>query len=770
MGRSAARNLKELGEYAGSVLERVRRTPQHPELDHLRTQLAERAEALARQATQVVTVAVWGEFSVGKSLLLGTLLGNPVLLPVSAIPTTCNVVLLRLRQSEDGPAVVQEAAVEWFTDGDLDSYVDHLAYTATQEAHLAAVTDLVPADMPRGATGVAPLRAAVTAVADRSDGLSRLRGELDRLHAALAHRPTDPGPETLSLDELPLVVAHPGASVDPPDARGLRSRLPLVRRVVLDVAVPVGVWNLAELHGAQVQFVDLPGSSGGTATIRDEFLAAEEVGAVAATLVVLDANRGAATKPQQLRDILRRHGRPWNAIQEAILVVGGKFDTLPSTPHQQVEDGVPVDLDSAADLRSLLEAARGLLPAGGDERIAFVSPLVTVAVADADGGPPWRAADVTRAVGGAALVVRAAHTADQWTKVDRPAGTIGTALAEFTVDGGLRHLRAMVVGLVNQRGLALQASVATKVADELRAHEARLDRKLNQLGADLGAGDSAAMVRTALAALDRVLTDMVQDARSTLIDPYSGIGSSAPLRTQVVDDAADEVLQWPAWTRLLAAVDGGRVVARAASGGSMSLLGARRTVPLLVSDLAEPFAQACRTLFERVHRNLLDAVADWLATWEGRVASAMTDLAPLTAEPARAQVERLPDGDLLVAALEYVQDLSVFEDKVRELLKTTDAPTDDDVAAAFPLDLDRAFPWHPDSPQDDDQHTSQYQVLRYRRELVRAASDRAVRSLSELQAQVRELVVVNLEDFRNQFREWQDRAEALGRAVDSTGT
>ncbi|MFD7770923.1 dynamin family protein [Streptomyces sp. NPDC059787] len=64
--------------------------------------LARAAAKLGARVAAPVSLAVVGEFTVGKSLLLGALLGRPDLLPVEERPATGNITVLRLREGTAG--------------------------------------------------------------------------------------------------------------------------------------------------------------------------------------------------------------------------------------------------------------------------------------------------------------------------------------------------------------------------------------------------------------------------------------------------------------------------------------------------------------------------------------------------------------------------------------------------------------------------------------------------------------------------------------------
>ena len=97
-GSSSPSALSQLAGFAADVGAVAGRLPALPRTAALRNELMVAAESMRSHAGQAVTIGVVGEFSAGKSLLLGLLLGKPDLLPVSDDPTTANVTALQLTQ------------------------------------------------------------------------------------------------------------------------------------------------------------------------------------------------------------------------------------------------------------------------------------------------------------------------------------------------------------------------------------------------------------------------------------------------------------------------------------------------------------------------------------------------------------------------------------------------------------------------------------------------------------------------------------------------
>lgn len=97
-------SLSELREFTTQTLAMLseQNIPDTPEAYESRDRIQALAAELDARLNAPVTIGVVGEYSVGKSLLLGTLLGKPDLLPVEAGPSTGNITVLELSRGEPG--------------------------------------------------------------------------------------------------------------------------------------------------------------------------------------------------------------------------------------------------------------------------------------------------------------------------------------------------------------------------------------------------------------------------------------------------------------------------------------------------------------------------------------------------------------------------------------------------------------------------------------------------------------------------------------------
>ncbi len=117
--------LNRFKEYGEFILHKIDSVPQHPSqqedwvpasLDNCLVRLRETAQKTVELAISPVKIGVMGEFSSGKTLLLGSLIGYADALPISENPTTGNVTAIHIRsQDEFATTQVDNYVIEYLS-------------------------------------------------------------------------------------------------------------------------------------------------------------------------------------------------------------------------------------------------------------------------------------------------------------------------------------------------------------------------------------------------------------------------------------------------------------------------------------------------------------------------------------------------------------------------------------------------------------------------------------------------------------------------------
>jgi hypothetical protein len=742
-------DFEDIRAFAREIAEAVESVPDHTEAYDERNRLLGQANALAEAARCEVAYGMFAESSAGKSLLVGALLGDPLLLPVAARTVTCNITVLRLRAAEIPIARIGAARAEYLDAEGLDGYARHLwdvtsAHVDAAGGDAKAVRALPPrwSSLPalrEALRDVSTLRLAPNVLRDLGAEVSEMLTAAD----ALAGSGLGPGDtEDLTPDELWEVVDHgePGAPVS---ARAKRRSM--VRRVVAEVDVPAEIWSPTLLYGARIQLVDVPGSGSGRRPIRDDYLRIQELDAVDTAMFFLESRPGSLQDSRDLQDLMSRGCRGAGEIRDSVLVVAGKFDRLEQAPDNllaapRVAPEEAAVLRRAPTLRDLVTAARALVPDGRDDRIFFVSPIVTIALAgELDLG--WQAGEVAAKLAAGQAVNDARLRVAAWREVGAIPGALGAALRAFTTDGGLDGLRKAMVRHAEAHGVDLRLARLRADAEQLRIGLERLQRLRERLGPVVTSG---ADVRTLF---EQVLGDV--SARAVALgkavpvelgDPEAAPRDGLSPAQLVRADVERAVYDWPEWKLLFDAVQEGRVVAARQDGRRSEFAeffsDAESAVPDHAQDFVRSFESTCLAIRGGVVDRAVDRLDQFLRSCSLITARERGVLDGVFGDTAVRELVALDaHGAILLLVLDRVTDLNLTTTRIETKLRELPEPDTATSADSFPLDPGRALPWHPDSPRRfEPSYCGEPQVLRLRREMIRAVAGDGVRALADAQA------------------------------------
>ncbi|PRY41333.1 hypothetical protein [Umezawaea tangerina] len=726
----------EIAAFANEVREAVESVFDHAELHDERERVLGLARSLADNAVCEVSYGVFAESSAGKSLLLGALLGNPLLLPVDSRTVTCNITELRLRPAAVRVATIVGARVEYLSDDEVHDYVRHLAHKVGGLVRGAGGDLSTVQDITYNWSGLHRLRQVLDTPESLRlppNGLVDLRTEVDemlRAEESLRARGVNPGAtEDLVTPDGFFDAAAMSALIDhgEPGNGGTQraGEQALVRKVVAEVEIPVDVWEAAKLFGAAVKLVDIPGSLSSRRPIRDEYLRVRELDTVDTALFFLDSRPGSTHESRALQDLMSSGKRDGDLLRDAVLVVAAKFDLIPEVPGLLLDEP-PVDAEETAVLsrsvvlQQLVTASRNLLPPGHDERIFFVSPYVTMALADElDLG--WDADQVVAHLRASQEVTSARDKALRWREVGHVPGRLGEGLTAFTVDGGLRRLRDGMTSHAAHHGVAQALDRLRRQADELGTAFQRLERHRVDLG-PVPTGDDD--VRLLFERVLGELADRVTEARKALprrlADPEAlpSIGASPGERVRQL--AERTVYDWPEWKQLFENLTDGmvRVTASKPLGDMWADLFDDAAAPVLVKDFEGRYREACAEVATSLTRLVEDRVETYLDE-SALITSGQHDLiGSVLTESVFRRLGHDLGGRRLAVAVNALSHLEVLVGNVRKTLSTTTSEVDD---RYFPLDPTRALPWHQDSPRrGSESYTGIGQVLRLRQTMVDA--------------------------------------------------
>lgn len=367
-----SKRLEDCRNYALKILAAVEgNTPSGVSaLDSLTKELSELAQKVVDDSSSPVKIGVVGEFSAGKTLLLGALVGYGDLLPVSETPTTGNVTALRFRQRTEDDKIAQTV---------ISNYrVAFLSRDRARECFshmlLAAADQSVHAKLPSIAECFEELASrAIAEVVHRevqehchsaweqthSPGLRYLIRELmvflqcDAALGELLYEQTVDVPPNVAREGLTLARAGDEISsqgfaelTQKPatfdlragiSAEQIRAAFPLILRCEATLEVSKAIWDLSGLRkGNEFILLDFPGLGADESSVRDRYLCLRELQETQTILILLNGHRPGSGGTTVLYDMmLRERGESLDDQKDRYLVGVGRFDQIPLDSNQK---------------------------------------------------------------------------------------------------------------------------------------------------------------------------------------------------------------------------------------------------------------------------------------------------------------------------------------------------------------------------------------------------------------------------------------------------
>lgn len=793
----AVDEVRQMGADAQAVIDALaaEHLPDSDVIQKAHNRVFDAATALTREAAGPITIGIVGEFSVGKSMLLGTLLGHPALLPVEERATTGNITALEIRPGDNNQPTVVDGAVmvHFLSEGELAECVGYMCDKLAAAARYSKIPDVAvleggynPATdgwgrlekwcrsqlwiegIDVGSLESRKIAAELLAVRDAQLSVRNAPGFLGNqtrvagslVKAALDLRPAEGNPTTypppnpiLGLDLT--AVEHSEAA--------LAKVFPLIRRVSYGVRVSQTVWSLSSLRGTDegsIVILDFPGLATSRSAARDEFLSKNELDKVHTIITVYNAGKADSGVPDQFFSMLESAGRTPAQVRDYIIAVGNAFDRI--EPPSFSDDG-PLTTEglrsASTDFRSLV-AATSNLTQHREDRVRLVSSVAAIAnyhYPTADFSDDQKAR-LTRALEGAA------ERQEQWGQIGKrletgdPDSPWGATISSFGDDGGIASLRKLIESHVAEHGLVNKINGLRMKRDQLIQALRHLEALLP---AEQVSGDETAA--------NRLLVDQVSDEfrRQTAVTIASASQFRDPMQlehanTGVIDEARSrcmaEVMAWPEWgTLLLRAKEGLITKGESASRLRRGPLGNRPGSNEGTTDSTQIFLERFNKSLEDVLSSSRNAMTAAVSDWVEERNQTLAELRSKLADPRL--LDLLTEGGNRLAAagrgdpdregpLRVLADLQWAADLLAELIQD-EVVTEEWIADSFPLPLPRYLPWNKAIPeQDGDVEQSlvrhQMYMFRMRREIASAMADAVAARLALDLAEFRRELLGNL--------------------------
>ena len=778
--------IKEYGEF---ILRKIDSVPQHPSqeedwvptsLDDCLLRLREAAVKTVELATSPVKIGVMGEFSSGKSLLLGSLIGYADALPVSENPTTGNVTAIHIQVQDDfATTQVSNYTVKYLSHDGVNECLHFMLKEANRRAISAGVTPLQVDKIKTGkdisiwceevwkSSSNLELRYLLRELvlflrAYQAYG-EALCGRLYQIDAITAR-------EGLQLAEMPLAIqslkfedlppAHIRLSSAPQKLtiQLLRNSFLLIRRVDIQVKISREIWDLT---GAE-EFVllDFPGLGAANSGTRDTFLSLRELAQVQTILVLLNGKSPGSDRANKIFTMMQqqRHGQD---LKDLIIVGVGRFDQLP-LESEGGERELDLLIANQSDdqslqtstvfqklkvLKTIIDGAEAFT--SQKDRIVLLSPLLGLAeLAKRSSQVKAGSAEFLANLDYPDYLEKSRKLQRKWGDLSTGllAGDgrnqLGRQLGYFAQDGGISKLRELIQSHVANHGLKQLYEDSRRAADTIRQQQEYLQEIIAEIHEQgIPTSDTPALIelRSAIESLDKTYRNFQKDLGKEQLKDRRGIVVSDVVK----DELTFRILNWNQWTLLFNKIQNGTITLAEFKGAAGKLFDrgnrVNTSLPTKSDDFYPAFEKTIKELENFAGDRIRQAVIDLLNSLAHKITLEREKLQAILQPEMEQEIEEKFGSE--EADLFYKLLLGCDPRQWKEAIITEINNHDQTInpGSIFPLarqdekhSVGQIFDWSPEKNQTSSRSANhQLFVLRLRDEITASANLHLVQYVSE---------------------------------------
>ena len=789
--------LDRFQKYGESILRKIDSVPQQPSkqedwvpasLDDCLIHLRKVAEKTVELATSSVKIGVMGEFSSGKTLLLGSLIGYADALPISENPTTGNVTAIHLKPQENfATTQVGNFTVEYLTHDEVNECLRFMLEEANRRT-IAAGLSATPQEKLKTWNDILSwceklwnssknlelrylLRELVLFVrANNSYGaaMSGRRYDIDATTArdglTLADQPM--AIQTLNFEDLPPThIRLPNAPQRLP-TKLLQNSFPLIRRVNIEVKISKQIWDVSGSQGtSEFILLDFPGLGAANSGVRDTFLSLRELAEVQTILVLLNGKSPGSDRANKIFTMMQQQ-RPGQDLKDLILVGVGRFDQLPLE-----SEGGERQLDSLIDdktdnnplnestvcqqlkvLQTTIDGASAFTTQ--KERILLLSPLLGLAdlakrSSKVKAGSPEFLADLDYPD----YLDRSNRLQEKWGRLSErllesdSRSPLGRQLSYFAQDGSIAKLRELIQTHVATHGFKQLYEDTRRAANALHQQQDNLKKILEEIqdqGIPMADSQSFLDLRFAVEALDKTYRKFQKELGKEPLKDKRGVTVSDVVK----DELTFRILNWSQWTLLFNKANNGMISLTESKGAAGKLFDRgnkiNSSLPTKSDDFYPAFEKTIQELEDFARDRIRQAVVDLLSKLSNQIAKERDRLREILHPEQEQEIqEKFGDED---ADLFYKLLLGCDPNQWQEAIISEVSSKDKTSVPAnmFPLarqddkhNIGQIFDWAPERSQSNPRTANhQLLVLRLRDEITASASLHLVQYVSEVNQQV----------------------------------
>ncbi|PMB36798.1 dynamin family protein [Fischerella thermalis BR2B] len=667
MAIAQLRQYKEYGESVLQSLELVSQNPP-PQESWFPNSIHENIQRLKASAQRVVEIAsspvkigVMGEFSSGKTLLIGSLIGYADALPVSETPTTGNVTAIHLRQQPDLQTTqIGKYTVHYLSDEGVKECLRFMLQEVEVRAKaaelslelLASLKNLHPTKIV-DSNGIlrwceqawnqtqslelrSLLRELVVYMRTYNAYGKYIGGksyEIDHTTAKKGLRLAEPPMNILELsfDQLPA-PPQPWANFAQPSAVDLHKSFSLIRRIDVTVEVCKEIWDLSALQGTnEFVLLDFPGLGSADSGVRDTFLSLRELTDVQTLLLLLNGRYPGGAIASKIRTMLERD--KGQDLRDRIIVGVGRFNQLPLTQSDERALDELIDepllseaniLESLGILQLTIASASNLTTEKknivllsqlhGLAKLAELSSLIQVSSPEflPELDIPNKLSEV--------------ELREKWQQLSKklpPSSTLHKQLSDFAEDGGISRLRSLLKEHVAQHGLKQLVEDTQRTVKALQKEQDNLKILLEQLPTYIPVEENPKFIELRHG-IENLVTIYRQFQEELEKQPILKNRDGVAVSDVVKDELTNKIFfEWSEWTLLFDRTKNGTISLTKAD----SIFGDEEvedTIPTKSDDFHSAFVQTIQEMQTFAHDRTTEAVTDFFKKLSIEVADERT--------------------------------------------------------------------------------------------------------------------------------------------------
>ncbi len=786
--------LDSYKRYGESILQKLDLVPQNPSklenwvpasLDDCLIQLGKAAQKTVELATSPVKIGVMGEFSAGKTLLLGSLIGYADALPVSENPTTGNVTAIHLIPQDGFQTTrIDNFTVEYLSHQEVQECLRFMLQEAnrrTTAVELAAVpfehlktwdNILNWCESTWNSSNNLELRYLlrelvifVRAYVAYGAAMCSHRFSIDATtaHEGLKLADIPMGIQTLSFQDLPQAPIPLGKTPQNLQFQLLQKSFPLIRRVDIDIKISQKIWNLSTAGGtADFILLDFPGLGAANSGVRDTFLSLRELSEVQTILILLNGKSPGSDRANKIFTMMQQQ-RPGQNLKDLILVGVGRFNQLPLESEggereldKLIDDGASNSPLTQETVRQKLRVLNTTIDNASaftteQDRVVLLDQLMGLAdLAKRDSTVKAGSDEFLANLEYPGYLQQSQRMRQKWGDLSQrlletePRSTLGKQLNHFAQDGGIGKLRELIQKHVATHGLKQLELDTRRAANTLAQQQNNLKQILaiiEERGIPTAESQTLIDLRATIESLYKIYRSFQRNLGQEPLQDRRGIAVSDVVK----DELTYKILNWNQWTLLFNKTVNGTISLTESKGAAGKLFAQsnRVNIPTKSEDFYPPFAETIKELSDFARDRIHQAVIDLLTKWSDQVASERDFLqAILKPEMEQDIRKKLGDesADLFSQLLLY--DPKQWAEAIISEIRSKERKIESE--SIFPLaranekhDIGQIFDWSPDRIQTNPQNANHLLlVLRLRDENNTIASLHLVQYISEINQQI----------------------------------